>query len=261
MANRLDVRQSHRFAGIIWNTLAHDRNERLFVEVRDSRKKTVSFSALNLRNNTWLWKDVGFEEPWWISMRAVEEDVLLLTVYSDAANPDKKSVIAYDVEKQRMIWWRNNFSVTNVTCAYVFGVDGKFPEKESVLDLFTGELTLQSDFHLGDSQNFPVFRPFQYKEGTTHFDTVKHFLSVRRGIVPVGTIEYLEFGSLIIMSFFSMEDGLANYLYVLDTSGEFLAEEKLGEGLQGVGLDTFYVFSGHLIFVRNKNELTSFKII
>jgi len=28
-----------------------------------------------------------------------------------------------------------------------------------------------------------------------------------------------------------------------------------------VGFDTFYIFSGHLIFVKNKNELTSFKII
>lgn len=194
-------------------------------------------------------------------MRAVSQDVLLLTVYTDTANPDKKSVIAYDVVEQRLTWWRNNFSITTVTEGQVVGVDSKFPEKESVLDLVTGELVSHVDFHLEDSQNFPVIRPFQYKEGTAHFDTVKHFLGARWGIVPVALVEYLEFEALIIMSFFVKEQGLANYLYVLRSNGELLAEEKLGERLPGVGFDTFYIFSDQLIFVRNKNELTSFKII
>lgn len=261
MANRLDLELSHAFHGIIWNTIADGRKERLFLEVRDPDRKTVSFSALNLRNNQWLWKDVTFEEPWWISMRAVEDDIMLLTVYADTGNPDKKSLVAYDVTSQRLVWWQNGFSVTSVNSMYVTGADARFPEKASYLDLFTGKLLTQIDFHLEDSQNFPVIRPFQYKEGTEHFSTVKDFLHARWGISPVATIEYLEFESLIIMSVFLNEEGLANYLYVLNADGELLRKEKLGKDLKGVGLDTFYIFSGHLIFVKDKNELTSFKII
>lgn len=194
-------------------------------------------------------------------MRAVEGDILLLTLYADSNNPDKKSLVAYNVNTQRVAWWQNGYSVTSVNSLYVMGVDARFPEKQSVLDLFTGQPVSHVDFHLEDSQNFPVIRPFQYKEGTAHFDTVKDFLNARWGILPVATIEYLEFESLIIISVFLMEEGLANYLYVLDTSGELLSKEKLGQDLKGVGMDTFYIFSGHLIFVKNKNELISFKII
>ncbi len=204
---------------------------------------------------------MSFDEPWWISMRAASEDILLLTVYSDTANPDKKSVIAYDIAEQRMVWWQNGFSVTSVNNTHVIGVDARFPEKESVLELISGKPDPEIDFHLEDLQNFPVIRPFQYNEGTTHFATVSDFLNARWGIVPVATIEYLEIESLIIASVFLKEEGLANYLYVFDTDGELLTKEKLGEGLKGVGLDTFFVFSGYLIFVKNKNELTSLKII
>lgn len=261
MANILDHRFSHQFQGIIWNTLADGNNERLFLEIRNPIDKTVSFSALNLRNNQWLWKDLVFDEPWWISMRAVEGDILLLTVYTDSNNPDRKSVIAYDVAKNKTAWWYNGFSITSVNRLFVVGVDAKFPEKETVLDLFTGKGLPYGDFHLGDSQNFPVIRPFQYDEGTAHFDTVRDFLSSRLGISPVISIEYLEMEDLIIVSVFLKEQGLANYLYAFDANGEILIQENLGEQLSGMALDTFFVFSGCLIFVKNKNELISYKIV
>ena len=261
MANTFDLRFSHTFQGIIWNLLADGNNHRLFIEVRDPVEKTVSFSALNLRNNQWLWKNITLEEPWWISLRAISGDILLLTVYTDTNNPDKKSVVAYDVPGNRMAWWYNGFSLTSVNNRCVRGVDSKFPGKETILDLFTGKPVQQVDFDLEDSQNFPVIRPFQYEEGTAHFDTVKDFLNARFGILPVATIEYLEFEDLITVSVFLKEQGLANYLYAFNTSGEMLIKEKLGDDLKGVGLDTFFIFSGHLIFVKNKNELTSYKII
>ena len=261
MACTFKLNFSNTFQGIIWNTLADGNTQRLYLEVRNPQEKKVSFSALNLQNNQWLWKDVSFEEPWWISLGAVTGDVLLLTVYTDTSNPDKKSLIAYHVLENQMIWWHNGFSLTLVKGPYVQGVDSRFPSKDTFLDLFTGQPVQTGDFDLEDSQNFPVIRPFQYEEGTAHFDTVKRFLQSRLGILPVATIEYLEVGELIIVSVFLKDQGLANFLYGFSTSGDLLIEEKLGESLKGVGLDTFFIFSGHLIFVRNKNELRSYKIL
>jgi len=241
--------------------LVDDMHERLYLEVRNAAEKKVWFSALNLQNNQWLWKDVAFEEPWWISLGAVSGEILLLTVYTDTNNPDKKSLVAYHSAKREIAWWYNGFSLSSVHSRYVSGMDARFPGKETILDLFTGKPLPQVDFDLVDSQNFPVIRPFQYEEGTGHFDTVKHFLESRLGIIPVATIEYLEFEGLIFVSVFLKEQELANYLYGFDTSGELTMEVKLGENLKGVGLDTFFIFSRHLIFVRNKNELQSYKIL
>ena len=261
MANTFDHKFSHQFQGLIWTTLADANNQRLFVEIRSPVDKTVSFSALNLQNNQWLWKDVIFEEAWWITLRAVEGDILLFTIYADSDNPDKKSVLAYDVTERKIAWWYNGFSITSINRLFVIGVDAKLPEKQIILDLSTGKAVRNVDFDLADSQNFPVIRPFQYEEGTAHFNTVKDFLYSRLGISPVASIEYLEIEDLIIVSIFVKQQGLANYLYGFDANGEVLIREKLGEDLKGVAIDTFFVFSGHLIYVKNKNELISYKIV
>jgi hypothetical protein len=261
LADTLEFKSSNSFKGIIWNTLADGYNNRLFLEVRDIQEKKVSFSALNLQNNQWLWKDVSLEEPWWISLTAIAGDILLLTLYTDTNNPDKKSLIAYDVLKNQMIWWKNGFSLSAANMRYLKGVDSKFAAKEIILDLFNGQPLHEVDFDLAVSQNFPVIRPFQYEQGTGNFDTVRDFLHSTLGIMPVVTIEYLEFEGLIIASVFVKEHDLANYLYVFASSGKLLLKEKLGEDLKGVGLDTFFIFSGHLIFVKNKHELISYKII
>lgn len=261
MADTLEFKFSHSFKGIIWNTLADGDNNRLFLEVRDIQEKKVSFSALNLQNNQWLWKDVSLEERWWISLGGVAGDMLLLTVYTDTNNPDKKSLIAYDVLKNQMIWWRNGFSLSAANKQYAKGIDLKYGSKEVILDLLNGQPVHQVEFDLAVSQNFPVIRPFQYEQGTGHFDTVRDFLASRLKITPVITIEYLECEELIFASVFVKEQDLANYLYVFDSGGNVLLDEKLGKDLKGVGLDTFFIFSGHLIFVKNKSELISYKIV
>ena len=35
----------------------------------------MSFSALNLQNYEWLWKDMSLEEPWWVSFAAIATDI------------------------------------------------------------------------------------------------------------------------------------------------------------------------------------------
>ena len=204
---------------------------------------------------------MAFDEPWWISLAAAAGDILLLTVYTDTDNPDKQSLIAYDVNAQQLIWWYNGFTLKSVSAAHVMGVDHKFPGVETLLDLFTGKPVRNVDFHLGDSQNFPVIRPFQYEEGTAHFETVRQFLLTRTARIPAARVEYLEWEGLIFLSVFVNDNGLANYLYAFDSSGNTLLEETLGVNLKGVGLDTFFIYSGHLIFVKNKNELRGYKIL
>lgn len=261
MADTLTLHTSWSFDGTIWNLLADGHQPRLYVEVRNPAKKQVTFAALNAARGEWLWQDLRFEEPWWISLAAIAGDAVLFTLYTDTNNPDQKSLIAYHAIEKRIAWWYNGFSLSAANRQYVSGVDLKFPSKQILLDAFTGKPVKHSDFDLADSQNFPVIRPFQYEAGSGHFETVSKFLHTRVRILPVITIEYLEFGHLIIVSVFVKHQDLANYLYVFNAGGELVLEEALGENLKGVGLDTFFIFSGQLMFVRNKNELKSYTIL
>jgi hypothetical protein len=261
LADILELKTSERFSGRIWNTLADPTSGKLFIEVRDVQKKQVSFSALNLQNNMWFWKDVTLEESWWVTLAAIAGNTLLFTLYTDTNNPDKKSLLAYDILTKQMAWWQNAFTLSVANGQYVRGVDARFPGREITLDALQGKPLADGDYDLGIIQNFNLIRPFQYEEGSGHFQTVSHFLKMRLGIQPVATVEYLESHSLIIVSVFVSEEDLANYLYVFDAEGEIVLREKLGERLKGIGLDTFFIFSDHLIFVKNTHELIVYKIV
>ena len=112
-----------------------------------------------------------------------------------------------------------------------------------------------------DSDETPdgVVRPQQYLADNEYFATVKRFLERKFNLLPVTALEYLEHDSIIFVSFYIQEDELANYLLIMSSDGQVLLQEKLDEHLKGIGLDTFFVFSGCVFFVKNKAELVSYQ--
>lgn len=261
MSDYLQFSFSEKVEGVIWKIVADPDNKRLYLEIRDNVKKRVSFSALSVFDKIWLWKDITFDEPWWIDLQTVSGNILLFTIYTDTSNPDKKSVLAFDIIDQKMIWWRSNFTVTSILEGQVLGIDTKFGAKEIRLNLRDGVELNQLKYVSGDERNFSVIRPLQYREGSAYFETVKAFLESKFNFSPIISIEYCEYHSLILISAFTGPADLANYLFVVNTHGELLIKETLGEHLTGIALDTFFIFSGYLIFVKNKCELVSYKIV
>ncbi len=248
-------------SGIIWKTVVDPLHGRLFIESRDTSLKQVFFSALSLARRQWLWKEISFDEPWWISLEAVCKNQLLLTVYADTNNPDKKSLIVFDCEQQKISWWKNDFSVDLVAGDFIHGRDTKYGHKELILEVKAGTEIARDSVVLQAPQNFDIIRPFQYREGSEHFETIRSFLSSKAGILSVSVIEYCELDAFIVVSAFVKEEELANYLFVFTKTGEMVLKETLGEQLKGIASDTFFIFSDFLIFVKNKRELVSYKIV
>jgi hypothetical protein len=128
-----------------------------------------------------------------------------------------------------------------------------------VLDARTGGLFESSLFDVRKDEK--VVRPHHYPDGHPYFETVKTFLNQKFNLSPTSALEYLEHDSLIFISCYLHERELTNYLFVCSSDGTLLLKEKLGEHLKGIGLDTFFILSGCLIFVRNKGELVSYEIL
>jgi hypothetical protein len=261
LSEKIKLSFADTFDGIIWKTLVDPDRKRLFLEVRNAEKKMATFSLIDLESGRCLWKEHQMEEPWWISLQAVSTNVLLFTLYTDSNNPDKKSILAFDVDKKKMLWWKSNFVIASVAGNHIKGTDTKFGSREVTINLGDGTIAPDNSDLLVHEQNFDIIRPFQYQDGTAHFDTVKTFLETKCQISPTISIEYCEFHSLILISAFVRQNDLANYLFVFNSNGELMLKETLGTDLKGIALDTFFIFSGYLIFVRNKHELRGYKIV
>jgi hypothetical protein len=257
----MELNFAQAFDGTIWKTVVDVVQQTLFVEVRNTTSKSVAFACVDLAEGKWRWKDLKMDEPWWVTLAAASKNVLLFTTYNDVNNPDKKSLVAFDVIHQKILWWRNDFAMSTVAGEIVTGVDTKFVSHEIALNILDGKEIARDAVVFGAEQNFSVIRPFQYHEGSGHFETVRSFLQSKVNILPVVTVEYMEFRSLIAISAFVRQEDLANYLFVFNSEGKLLLKETLGEHLKGIALDTFFVLPGFLIFVKNKRELICYKVL
>jgi hypothetical protein len=255
----LSLKFLHRFEGSIWNLVAGEEGV-LAIEVRTTEPKQVSFSALNVCSNEFLWKDRVLEENWWVNASAICGGMIVFTVYMDTNNPDKKGIVVYSLKDLKLQWWKNDFSINEAWPEYLRGFTSKLGLKEITLDVVSG-----SEINVINSKiarPLGLLKPFQYPEGLTHFDIVQKFLADRLNFNAVSSLEYLEAEGRIIISAYTPEnEGLANYLFVLSAEGKVLLKEKLDGPLKGIGLDTFFILQGCLIFVKNKVELISYTII
>jgi hypothetical protein len=248
------------FSGVVWNVVAHPVERVLFVETRDESEKQVRFSAFHLENRDFLWREILLEEKWWISLAGASGNFVLLTMYNDAQNPDRKSIIALDFYTGKIVWWRNNFAIAEVKDTMVCGTDTSLGTKFLALNLQDGQpLNIQAVYHR--EENFLLRKPLQYAKASDYFNTVAQFLKERFNLVALEVIEYMEIADFIIISFYTEEISLANYLIVLTPEGKLILNEKIGEQLKGIGIDTFFILSGYLIFVKNKRALVSYKLI
>ncbi len=248
-----------RFNGNIWNIVADDHT--LLIEVRNPEQKVVSFSAFDIDGNEFLWRDKVLEEPWWVNASAVAGDKIIFTVYLDTNNPDKKGVLAYSRKDLSLIWWNNDFSLSELGTDSVLGFSSRLGLKELILDINTGNPVTNVP-HTRVAPSSLLERPAQYAEGTEYFETVRRFLADRLNFSAVFALEYLEArNSIVISAYCKDQDNLANYLFILSAEGKVLLKENLGSQLPGIGLDTFFVLKGCVIFVRNKLELLSYKML
>ena len=247
------------FDGVVWNLLANEVI--LLVEVRDPILKQVKFSACRIADGSFLWKDKMLDEAWWVSASALADDKVIFTVYMDTNNPDKKGIVVYSMDELRLLWWNNDFSLSEAGPDHVQGFTSRLGLKQVALDLQSGkERELVSPIN-NKSKDF-LHKPVQYAEGTAHFETVRSFLADRLNFTAVSALEYLESGKRILISCYCAEgDGLANYLFVLSAEGKVLLKEKLDAGIKGIGMDTFFILKGCVIFVRKRIELVSYKLL
>lgn len=259
MTRRIKLNFSHLFNGVIWNTVLNGDSGVLLVEVRDVDSQQVSFSALDCKDGSLIWTNKVFDEPWWTTLSALLGDVAVFTIYLQTDNPDKKGIFAYHIRDQKVLWWHNDFSLVSTQQDHVIGVSMKYGLRNLALDVDTGmERPAPTD---SNPVSDMVVRPLQYTDDHAYFSTVKTFLASNFNLTPVIALEYLEYGSLIVISLYVQPAELVNYLLVLSVDGELLLKEKLDEHLKGIGLDTFFIFEGCVFFVKNKRELFSYKIV
>lgn len=248
---------------MVWKIMALGEKGLLIFEIRDENTREVSFSAFQYQKQAFLWQNLVLEEPWWVSLAGSTREVLLFQVYDDSQNPEHKSLLAVSAETGQLLWKKTGFSVNLVENGRISGFLREDALKSVSMDPLTGAL-LESEPEnvLQRNKISDAVYPFQYLEGNSYFETIKQYLRKTLNVTAVMGAEYIETDGLIVISYYLMEDaGLANYLLAIREDGEILVHERLGGHLRGLGVETFFILSGYLFFVKNNREFSSYKLI
>src|SRR5471030_2358796 len=99
---------SEEFNGAIWRMEIDSLSETVFVEIRNSTEKIVSFGSVNLLTGKVNFKDLTTPERWLTGIEADWNGVLLLHNYQSENSPVHKGVIAVDAISGEIIWSNYN---------------------------------------------------------------------------------------------------------------------------------------------------------
>jgi hypothetical protein len=208
----------------VWNLLPFSGKPMLAIEQRDEVNRVASFSVFDYENQRFLWRDVVLSEKWWLNLAGVTKDHVVIKVFESTENPDKTSLLFLSVEEGKV-------------------ADHAFQQTDWL--------------HTNDT-----VQPFQYLDGEPDFETVKTFLKSKMEITPRLGAEYLDYAGYIIISYYVGDPAaFVNRLVIFNSLGEYLYQEEIGTNLKGIGINTFFIASGCLFFVKNRTELVTFRIV
>jgi len=213
---------SIQFDAPMWNMLPVPGRPWLVVEQRDDVNRKVSVTAIDYVQKKIIWSNDALTERWWVNLVAVTPKQILLKIFENTSNPDLTHWQALSVD------------------------DGTLLEKVEDKTPHTNEL----------------IQPFQYLAGEHDFETVYKFLKNRLKVIPILGVDYLEHSGFVFISFyFGAPGSFVNQIACFTSTGNLIWQEEIGTNLKGIGVNTFFVVSDYLFFVKNRTELVTFRIV
>ena len=220
----------------------------VFVEIRRSDDKVVSFGAVSLSTGKTSFKELITPERWFTGIETSYDGVLLLHGYLSESSPVHKGLIAVDGVSGETIWsnYTLAFDHLSVNGPVVFNIQIQ-PKKLLLADIKTGQVKRsyqpEIDIELVNDIVLPQVLPLSY-------------LKQRFDIEPYGNnAHYLEYNNLIIVSLHSLQAGvLRQHLYIIDDN-KIIYEDVLNDTIQKLQPEAFILSKNYLIYIKNKSEL------
>lgn len=266
MAVKLPPLFSEAFEAPIWEM--HLSNNYLLISTRNKEKLEVAFNVFDLKNNVFLWRDIVFEEPWWIGVSHFFNDVIVFHTFADSQDLEQKSLFGFNIIDKNVIWALDQVNPVQFNQGNILCVKSDLEENELIDIRIKDGSFLAAPNALKNPQKIKstlipntCYNPLHYVEGSTAFETVAKFLKLQLDITLVGACDYLEYKSHILVSYFvKNEDNLVNSLAVFDGEMRVIDSIVLDSNLNGLASDTFFIVNEALIFVKNKNLLSGLLI-
>lgn len=207
---------------ILWRVMFSEHGH-IVCEDRDTEAKSAQFFCIDTANNTVLWENKNFGEPWWIGLSAITRDRLYLHGFKKPDMPGQKNITAVDLSSGNILWNNTECAFTALQPPYVYGYK----------DMFERRLYYRVDDQTGtvleELQNLPddIVPNLQYEKTDFIFpqqteaadEELWKRISAENGFISA---EHITTDNFTVLNVYSQnsapEQGLKNTLSVIDTT-------------------------------------------
>lgn len=265
----------HQVDGVLW-TFRISTNGRIVGEVRHPVRREASFFCLDESDGRVLWKDLRFDEPWWIGMEDMDGDRVFFHRYRKPDMPQHLGIMAVGLHDGRLLWQNPDVSFLFADHGLVYAAKQGFESmRYSALD--AGDGTLRRDFGTDGAAvqtlrdalvDIDRFRGYRYPEPFAEDDPefAEHRELVHGFCRPAdlrGNLDVMRIGSLLLAGWHaptarSAEDTLEQQFlaYDLDRSAVVFCD-TINTSVAHPSIDSFFVKDRTVYYVKNLDTLTA----
>ena len=264
--------------GFIWRVLTAPSGS-IVGESRSEDQKRVRFFCLDDVTGTVRWESLPIEEPWWVGIEAVHEDVVLVHGFAKPDLPEHRGLFAFDLTTGVRLW-----ASTDTAYSFVFGnrlhaIRTELDKRVGVvLDLRRGTileeqregldswLQLRREAYDAEAQRekmFPDPVPLERIEGRARAIIEKAL----RSRAVEGPLDYLSIRDWFAFSFHERTNRegepvfYRNDLYIGDRSrGLIVYRGIIDAHARTVAPDGYFIRGAHLYFIRDRRTLTALQL-
>ena len=260
----------------IWRILP-TTNNKVVIEEREIQTKEVFFCCLDIESGKKIFKDFQLEEKNWIGIESIYNDIIFFHAYGKPNMPAHKSIIAFDIPTQTILWQNDNYIYSFIDNDKVYCYQQRFEGRIFfALDYLTGnvledfgndasainKLKEESDAKLWE-QNY-LFPEYFNRNYAAEKDYEKYLQQLLTEKVIKGEINYLNYKDILLFNFHEVTktNTLSNEFSAIDLKkNKILLKETLDKNLINLMPESFFVKDNFLFLIVDKTKLFVYQII
>jgi hypothetical protein len=260
----------------IWRILPTSENK-VVVEEREPNTKEVFFGCFDIETGKKIFNEFQLDEKNWCGIESIYKDVIFFHTYGKPDMPNHKSIIAFDIYSQKILWKNDSYVFTLIHDDKVYCFQQRFESRVFyTLDYQTGNVIeeLGSDVSTINQVKAKVDEEFwkqnylfpEYFNRTEEVkeEHKKYLNKILTSKVIKGELSYLKYSDLLLYNFHEINrnNSLDNIFLGYDLArNKIILEETLDKNLTILMPESFFVKENFLFLIVDKTKLLVYKII
>lgn len=260
----------------IWRILPISEHK-VVVEEREPNTKEVFFSCFDIETGKKIFSEFQLDEKNWCGIESIYKDVIFFHTYGKPDMPNHKSIIAFDIYAQKILWKNDSYVFTLIYDDKVYCFQQRFESRVFyTLDYQTGNVIeeLGSDVSIINQvktkvdeefwkQNY-LFPEYFNRTEEVNEEHKKYLNNILTSKVIKGELSYLKYNDLLLYNFHEINsnNSLDNIFLGYDLArNKIILEEILDKNLTNLMPESFFVKNNFLFLIIDKTKLLVYKII